>query len=499
MSDIFTYTKLTEEEKKSRGILGRLAGIIADFKNPTRNDRRYNEELWDKTFADPIFKEKIENRCLLGELGHPAERTFVDPREAAICLAEVPKKSSDGKVYGVFDILSTPNGHILKSLCDYGCKIGVSSRGDGEVTDESDGTEAVDPQSYALECWDAVLLPAVKDARPTYVTESLDSQKSLRKALNESLKSATPDDRRIMTETLNRLNISYQEEPKLDKTVDDVKVSIVKELQEAVKGRQIAEAENRQLQEKLSVCFAKEAQSAENLKKYEAVVVGLSESARKVKPLQKRVEMLESMLKEKESIIDKQNARINKLTESVKFNHENKTALTESVTKSNQLVESLKAENKSLEAKLQDQLKTSEKKERILQESIEEMRKNSKLKNNEYVEKLKKAKDLVEQYKRSSQDILNNYIESKSLALGVSAQELKSKLCENYTVKDVDIACRDIRNYQLSMNKLPFDLTNSRVSVKESVEPIMPKNKYDDDSIDDSLLDLANKVMQKGN
>ena len=51
------YQRLTEEEKQRRGILGRLVGIIADFKNPTRNGRRYTEELWDKTFDDPVVKE----------------------------------------------------------------------------------------------------------------------------------------------------------------------------------------------------------------------------------------------------------------------------------------------------------------------------------------------------------------------------------------------------------------------------------------------------------
>lgn len=44
-SNKFEYKKLTEEEQKARGILGRLAGVIADFKNPTRNGRIYSKEL----------------------------------------------------------------------------------------------------------------------------------------------------------------------------------------------------------------------------------------------------------------------------------------------------------------------------------------------------------------------------------------------------------------------------------------------------------------------
>ena len=36
----FEYQKLTEEEHSKRGILGRLAGPIAERVNPTRNGRR---------------------------------------------------------------------------------------------------------------------------------------------------------------------------------------------------------------------------------------------------------------------------------------------------------------------------------------------------------------------------------------------------------------------------------------------------------------------------
>lgn len=41
----FKYQKLSPEEQKSRGILGRLVGVCADFNHATRNDRTYNEQL----------------------------------------------------------------------------------------------------------------------------------------------------------------------------------------------------------------------------------------------------------------------------------------------------------------------------------------------------------------------------------------------------------------------------------------------------------------------
>lgn len=149
--NIFEYKKLSLEEQQQRGILGRLVGPIADFKKPTRNGRFYSEQLWEQTFKDPIVEEKINSRCLFGELGHPIDRLETDMEKIAICLAEVPKKGKDGKLYGVFDILNTPNGRILKTLCDYGCSIGISSRADGETESDYNGKETVIPSSFVLE------------------------------------------------------------------------------------------------------------------------------------------------------------------------------------------------------------------------------------------------------------------------------------------------------------------------------------------------------------
>ena len=158
------------------------------------------------------MEEKIANRCCFGELGHPADREEVDPEKIAICLAEKPKVGEDGKLYGVFDILNTPNGKILKALCDYGTKIGVSSRGSGDVLPNDE----VDSTTYNCEGWDAVVIPAVKAARPQYVTESLDpKQANLRKALTEAYQTANDEDKKVMKESLDSLGIKLDESKSL--------------------------------------------------------------------------------------------------------------------------------------------------------------------------------------------------------------------------------------------------------------------------------------------
>ena len=215
ISEGIRYQKLTEEEKKARGILGRLVGVCADFNKATRNGRKYSEQLWENVFNNPIMQEKIKNKVCYGELGHPEDRAEIDPEKIAVCLSEQPVKNKNGQLEAVFDILDTPNGRILKTLCDYGSILGVSSRGQGDIITDYDGQEAVDPDTYECECWDIVLIPAVESARMDYVREGLDTKKlKLRKALTEAFNKENEEGKKVMAETLKELNIKLDEAKK---------------------------------------------------------------------------------------------------------------------------------------------------------------------------------------------------------------------------------------------------------------------------------------------
>lgn len=239
----FEYKKLTEAEQKSRGILGRLVGPCADFSLPTRNGRKYTDETWENVFNNPLMKEKIKNRCCFGELGHPAERTEIDMEKAAICLAEEPKKGKDGKLYAVFDILSTPNGKILKSLCDYGFIPGISSRGQGDIITDELGEEYVDPDTYECECFDVVILPGVESARLKYVNEGFQKTKKLKDVILESLDTAKDDnERKVMMETLKGLNIvSEKIQEKEEQFEEEVKDETTEVTSEAVEEKEVEE------------------------------------------------------------------------------------------------------------------------------------------------------------------------------------------------------------------------------------------------------------------
>ena len=493
MTNKFEYTKISPEEQKRRKILGRLAGIIADFKNPTRNERFYTEELWDKVFKNPIMQEKLQTRTLFGELGHPLdERSEIDMEKIAICLAEEPKKYPDGTVKGVFDILDTPNGRILKTLCDYGCQIGVSSRGTGDIVEDwNTGREKVDPNTYNCECWDAVLLPAVKSARMSVITESLSTDKKLKTSLMEAIKNATPEAKKVMVETLKRLNIDYSpkgnniNEAKTSNTVNTVAAEdngaeLVKSLQESIKQNKALQEQVKSLQERLSVCNAKEAKLVEESLNYKTQLES-------VEAKDKLIESLNEQLTQKTELVDKQTRKLDILFEKL-----NKQKVAQK-----SLNESLESNKKIGEINEQLKQKSTEDQKKIanLNENLEELKKDSSLVKQEYQKRLQKAQSLVEHYKQIAVAASDKYIAAKAKMIGVKPAEIKNKLNENYSFNDIDKVCEGLQQYQLQVGSLPFNVSSKdkiKVSIKESKEPIMPKSRFDDE-IDEDLIRWANK------
>jgi uncharacterized protein YoxC len=494
------YQKLSTEEQTTRGILGRLKGIIADTKNATRNGRKYTEELWEQTFSDPIMKEKIENRCLFGELGHPTDRQEVDMEKIAICLSEVPKKGTDGKLYGVFDILATPCGKILKTLCDYGCKIGVSSRGSGDTYTDYDGQEVVDKETFECECWDAVLLPAVKEARMSLVTESLNTPKTLKKALCEALESANDEDKQIMKNKLDELEIDYS--PEKVNNIDEVKendkadndgLELVQELQEALKKNRELEKQVASLHEKLSVSYTKEADLRDTITKYKSSIVSLTESSKKSKVLESKISELTETVSSREETIKKQQATIERLNENRRTMSNKSKSLNESLASKDSKISSLERQVHSLNESIKTINAQNNKTKETLTENIEELKKDSAIKHSEYTRKLTQANKLVERYKKFANESVSRYITSQANRLGVSDSEIKNKLSEGFSFDDIDKVCEELQDYKINISKLPFDISktkNVRMKVTESVEPIKPANRFSDE-IDDQLRSLA--------
>ena len=455
--------------KDNPAVLGTLEGPCADIVEGTRNGRKYSEELWEKAFSNEIVKEQFSAGGLLGELNHPVDREETDLEKVAVCMPEPPTKKN-GKLWAKFHILDTPCGRILKTLCDYGYKIGISSRGTGDVYDDVDG-EKVDPDTYQLNAFDAVIIPAVKEARLEMVTESLNPKKSLRMALTESLEKASDKDKKIMEEVLedldievdsngaNHLDIEYKEEPNevvTDKSEEEETEEnpLVAELKESLLNCQKLEKDNLSLQEQLSVCNAKEKSLEEELARYKKAITSLSDKAKEIKPLKEKVESILAESLEKDEIIDTNNRKLQ-----LAMQHRDKLK---------EQLSSVRDANKDLQAKVNS-----------LTEQL-----------NTHKSKLSDSVKLVNRYKTELTEAKQELIDTKATAYGISKKELTQRLGESYKVKEIDSICEDLRTYKSQVSKLPFRVSSdTKVSIKPSKEYISGKSTTFDDDIS-SLLQL---------
>lgn len=211
-----------------KAILGTLEGPCADFIDSTRNGRKYSESLWEKVFSDPIIEELIDNGGIPGELDHPADREDVDSSRIAILLKDKPIKKN-GKLWAKFSILNTPLGKIAYTLAKAGFKLGISSRGSGDVITNSRGEEEVDESTYDFKCFDLVLIPAVKSARLNLVTESLHKDKkiSLQESFSKIINESTEDEKKLIKETISNLGLNEDiEDDNIELSNEDIKQSI---------------------------------------------------------------------------------------------------------------------------------------------------------------------------------------------------------------------------------------------------------------------------------
>lgn len=267
-------------------------------------------------------------------------------------------------------------------------------------------------------------------------------------------------------------------------TVENNEVGVVNELQEALQKNKELETKLTELQEKLSVCYAKEANLEEELNRKSSSVKRLSIDSKRATALQEKVSKLTSVNEELNKKFSEATKKVQKLEENAKLNRSARRTLTENVnTKANELTK-LKESYTQLNEKYEQEKES-------LNESIAELQKDLKMKCSEYSSKIEKSNKLVEKYKRIANNSVDKYISSQALKLGVTSNEIKNRLPESYTFDDIDAICEDLQDYKLTMSKLPFQMNeNFRIkATTQKKEKLIPAN--ESDVVDDSLLRLA--------
>jgi len=136
----------------------------AERKN--RNGRVYPRSVLAESVKE--YQENILEKCSWGELDHPSDLEVKFSR-ASHLITKLEMVGND--VMGEAIILSkTPNGQILENVLELGGRVGVSSRGAGEIKMIS-GTPYVE-DGFKLVTVDAVTKPSAHGAYVKTLSEN---------------------------------------------------------------------------------------------------------------------------------------------------------------------------------------------------------------------------------------------------------------------------------------------------------------------------------------
>jgi hypothetical protein len=154
---------LESEEDGNGGKSLHLNGICIQGDIRNQNQRVYSSQEIGK--AVKTLNEQIAGGySVLGEVDHPADLRINLDRVSHM----ITKMWMDGpNGYGKLKILPTPMGKLIETMLTSGVKLGVSSRGSGEV----DGSGNV--QGFEIITVDVVAQPSAPGAYPTPVYEHL--------------------------------------------------------------------------------------------------------------------------------------------------------------------------------------------------------------------------------------------------------------------------------------------------------------------------------------
>lgn len=103
---------------------------------------------------------------VLGEVDHP-EGLNINLDRVSHMITEMWMDGPNG--YGKMKILPTPMGNLVKTMLEAGVKLGVSSRGSGNVAEDGSG-EVSDFEIITVDC---VAQPSAPGAYPTPIYEHL--------------------------------------------------------------------------------------------------------------------------------------------------------------------------------------------------------------------------------------------------------------------------------------------------------------------------------------
>ena len=144
-----------------------LHGIMMQAELKNGNGRNYPLAEISKVVEEANARLK-EGHYICGELNHP-DVLSINLANVSHAITEITMDGNNA--IGKMKILNTPSGNIAKALIEGGVRLGVSSRGTGNVNEGG----AVSDFSFVT--MDIVSTPSAPSAYPNVVREALETQK----------------------------------------------------------------------------------------------------------------------------------------------------------------------------------------------------------------------------------------------------------------------------------------------------------------------------------
>jgi len=140
-----------------------MEGIFIQGNKPNQNQRIYpSHEI--KKAVDSIQQRIDDGFTVLGEADHPDDLQ-VNLDRVSHMIERMWMNGDDG--IGRLKLLPTPLGNICKTLIDCGARLGVSSRGSGNVNDSGKVS------GFDIQTVDIVANPSAPDAYPDPLYEQI--------------------------------------------------------------------------------------------------------------------------------------------------------------------------------------------------------------------------------------------------------------------------------------------------------------------------------------
>jgi len=155
---------LSEEAADGSGKNLYLKGICIEGGVRNANERVYPVNEIAKA-VDTVNEQIKTGHSVLGEVDHP-EGLKINLDRVSHMIEKMWMDGSAG--YGKLKILPTPMGELVKTMLTSGVKLGVSSRGSGNVNDANGHVS-----DFEIVTVDVVAQPSAPNAYPTAIYEGL--------------------------------------------------------------------------------------------------------------------------------------------------------------------------------------------------------------------------------------------------------------------------------------------------------------------------------------